>query len=246
MSSINPKKISHQQNSKNVNNNNVDKAIDNVLKRIDQSKSNTSENFVCMELEFRIDVGVFSPNHFRSTKFFTEVLPYKAGEAFLEIGCGAGVTAITAAYRGCAPVVATDISVSAVANARANVVAHGLEERVSVRHGDLFQVLSSGERFDLIYWNSNFVCVPKSFVFREDIHHAFFDADYAAHQRFLANVGNFLNYRGKIILGFSSQGDLDALQIICAEYRYKVLPFVLLDDTNISGHCYKLLQLIRY
>ena len=81
--------------------------------------------------------------------------------------------------------VASDISEAAVRNTRANAARHGVTGKMSIRQGDLFEVLEPGERFDVIFWNSNFVFVEAEHVFDKAIMLAFCDPGYAAHKRFL-------------------------------------------------------------
>jgi methylase of polypeptide subunit release factors len=172
--------------------------------------------------EFLVYPDVFSPLQFRSTGIFTRNLPYSSGRSFLEIGCGAGVTAVTAALRGCRPVVATDISGAAVENTKANARMHGVDRILSARKGDLFEVIGVEERFDTIYWNSNFVYVAADYRYPDDWHRAFFDAGYECHQRFLGNAARHLAPGGSILLGFSSLGDESALRRLCAAHGYGV------------------------
>ncbi|MFE9317106.1 hypothetical protein ACFYNV_18625 [Streptomyces albidoflavus] len=50
---------------------------------------------------------------------------------------------------------------------------------------DLFVALGPEDRFDLVYWNSNFAEPPEGVVNETALHHAFFDPGYDAHRRFL-------------------------------------------------------------
>ena len=105
---------------------------------------------------------VFAPTYTPVTELFTAWIPYPVGGTLLEMGSGTGVTAVSAALVGCRRVTALDISSAAVENTRRNVERHGVADRVDVRHSDLFDALSAGERFDVIYWNSNFVEAPQA------------------------------------------------------------------------------------
>ncbi|MFB9243820.1 class I SAM-dependent methyltransferase [Massilia antarctica] len=196
------------------------KAFESVRRRLAAVEAEGVDTYHCMGREFVIREGVFPPTHFQSTGIFTRHLPYVRGGSFLEIGCGAGVTAVTAALEGCARVVASDISEAAVLNTRANATLHQVDGIVSTRHGDLFDVLDDGERFDVIFWNSNFVFVPDEYVFDKEILRAFCDAGYAAHRRFLKDAHRYLNADGMLLLGFSSQGDEAALTGLLGESGY--------------------------
>ena len=220
-------------------------AFDSVKRRLAAAHAEGESSFACMGREFVVLPGVFPPTHFQSTGIFTQHLPYVRGGSFLEIGCGAGVTAVTAALEGCARVVASDISEAAVRNTRANAILHGVADTVSTRHGDLFDVLQNGERFDMIFWNSNFVFVPEQYVFDQDILHAFCDAGYAAHRRFLNEAHRHLRPEGSLLLGFSSQGDLDALNALLHESGYDFTVLSSAQGVGAGAPSYAILQLHR-
>ena len=53
---------------------------------------------------------------------------------------------------------------------RRNAELHGVGDRMRVLHSDLFDALEPGERFDLIFWNSNYNAINPT-----ELHHALFD-----------------------------------------------------------------------
>lgn len=161
--------------------------------------------------------GVFSPALTPVTGLFSSWLPYPAGGEFLEVGSGAGVTAVVAALSGCRRVTALDINAAAVANTGLNALRHAVAERVRVLRSDLFGSLAAPERFDLIFWNSNFVKPPPGHVNETDLHHSFFDPGYAAHRRYLQDAPRHLTADGRLILGFSSLGNWPHLRELCAQ-----------------------------
>jgi ribosomal protein L3 glutamine methyltransferase len=78
----------------------------------------------------------------------------------LDLCTGSGCIAILAALRFAdATVDAADISRDALAVARINVRDHGLDDRVRLRHGDLYGPVG-GERYDLILTNPPYVDAP--------------------------------------------------------------------------------------
>ena len=159
--------------------------------------------------------NVFAPTYTPVTELFTSWIPYPVGGTLLEMGSGTGVTAVSAALAGCLRVTALDISSAAVQNTQRNAERHGVADRVDVRHSDLFDALSAGERFDLIYWNSNFVEAPSDFVNASDLHHAFFDPGYETHHRYLLQAPYHLSERGRLLLGFSELGSWEHLRTAC-------------------------------
>jgi ribosomal protein L3 glutamine methyltransferase len=78
-------------------------------------------------------------------------------ERVLDLCTGSGCLAVLAAMRfPNAAIDAVDISADALAVADRNVAAHGLTERISLHHGDLFGPVR-GERYDLIISNPPYV-----------------------------------------------------------------------------------------
>ncbi|MBW8806839.1 MAG: methyltransferase [Catenulispora sp. 13_1_20CM_3_70_7] len=166
--------------------------------------------------------GVFAPIHTVTTKLFTGWLPYPVGGSFLEVGSGTGVTAVTAALTGCASVTAVDIAGAAVANTEANAARHGVADRVRVLQSDLFDALGAGERFDVIYWNSNVIDAPPEFEYDDELQWAFFDRGYAAHSRFLSQGTKLLTPGGRMFLGFNGLGNAERLGALAEEHGLRL------------------------
>jgi methylase of polypeptide subunit release factors len=194
--------------------------LSHVKERLSAADTSRKTIFRLMERDFWVNPGVFPPNVFLSTTFFSQDLQYPVGGSFWEVGCGTGVTSVIAALRGCKRVLASDISPEAADNAQQNVRLHAVSSIVTVRCGDLFDVLCADEKFDVIYWNSNFVHVPETYVFEKDIHKAFADAGYKSHSRFLKQAPKHLEPGGRIFLGFSSQGNSDMLAKLLSANGY--------------------------
>ncbi len=219
--------------------------VASVLERLDAVRSDGVAEYECMGRSFIVNEGVFPPTHFQSTGIFTRNIPYVSGASFLEIGCGAGVTAVTAALKGCNPVVASDISEAAVLNTRANAAKHQVANLVSSRHGDLFDVLQPHERFDIIFWNSNFVFVPDDYTFEKDIMRAFCDPGYETHHRFLREAHRHLASEGMLLMGFSSQGDEGVLVELLADHGYVHEVMASARGQGTHAHRYDILRLRR-
>ncbi|MFD3518618.1 methyltransferase domain-containing protein [Streptomyces sp. NPDC058657] len=166
---------------------------------------------------------VFCPTYSPSTGIALDFLGWTESwttprrGSMLEIGCGTGVIAVMGALAGCERVVASDISPQAVANARLNAERHGLTDRVEAVRSDLFDALDPAERFDLVFWSSNYVLAPAGHVYGSVHDMAYVDPGYAAHRRFLAEAPDRLAPGGSALLHFSSRGDLDALHAMAAE-----------------------------
>ncbi len=175
------------------------------------------DSFTLLGREWDLLPDVFGPNYTPVTQLMTEWLPFPAGGTFLEMGCGAGVTAVMAALRGCRDVVALDIAQAAVDNARRNAARHGVADRVRVLRSDLFDALKPGERFDMITWNSDFIEAPDGFVHESEFQRSFFDPGYDAHRRFVHTAPAHLSEHGRLLLAFNMFGNHALLREFCDE-----------------------------
>ncbi|MEU5796873.1 methyltransferase domain-containing protein [Streptomyces sp. NPDC047813] len=149
----------------------------------------------------------------------------RAGGSFLEVGSGTGIIAVMVALRGAARVVATDINARAVENTRRNAGRHGVGDRVRAVHSDLFSALDADDRFDCVYWHSNFVLAPDDYRYRGDHERAYIDTGYRAHERYLAEAPLRLAPGGRALLQFSDRGDLARLTALATAHgrRLEVL-----------------------
>ena len=76
----------------------------------------------------------------------------------LDVGTGSGAIALSLAIEGAfASVLATDVAEPALEVARRNRATAGLDDRVELRHGRLFEPLAPGERFDVVVSNPPYV-----------------------------------------------------------------------------------------
>jgi HemK-related putative methylase len=155
-------------------------------------------------LDMRIMVipGVANPNLLRTGAFFASRIDARligAGTSVLDMGTGSGVCALFAA-RHARRVVAVDISAAAVRCARLNAVLNHLDDRIDIRHGDLFTPLAD-ERFDLVLFNPPFLLGDP----KDDRDAAWRSSDAA--RRFAAGLGDHLEPGGTALLLLSSFGD---------------------------------------
>lgn len=156
--------------------------------------------------------------------------------SFLEIGCGTGIIAVSAALAGCDRVVATDISPDAVSNAALNAARHGVSGRFTATHSDLFEQLDEHERFDTIFWSSNYVPAPDEYEYRNVHERAYVDPGYRTHHRFLAEAPRWLAPGGVILLHFSTRGDLTALLRAAGEHGHslKMMGSKVIQEGDVS------------
>ncbi|SMC48472.1 methyltransferase [Kibdelosporangium aridum] len=175
------------------------------------------DTFTLLGLDWDLLPGVFAPVYQPMTEIVTNWLPFPEGGSFLEMGSGTGVTAVTAALRGCASVTALDIAAAAVENTRRNAIRHGVADRVRVLRSDLFDALAPGERFDMIVWNSDFIEAPEGFVHESEFQRSFFDPGYETHRRFVAQAPRHVSENGRLLLAFNRFGNQELLRQFCAD-----------------------------
>lgn len=119
--------------------------------------------------------------------FFIENTRINEGDVVLDIGTGVGLQAVFAADKA-KHIIATDIGKDAVRSAIVNVKRFGLEDKIDVRQGDLFEPLKKGEQFDVIINNITY----------PDEGYDESDPLWKVHERFFREVKNYLKKDGKI------------------------------------------------
>lgn len=151
---------------------------------------------------------VLNPVVFRSGELLartvaTSPLAEPSANRALDMGTGTGVGAVFLARRGWR-VLAVDINPEAVRCARVNTLLNHLEDRVEVRHGDLFAPVE-GERFDLILFNPPFFRGEPSGLF--DL--AWRGTDVM--ERFAAGLPRALAPGGRALILLSTDGDAEGM-----------------------------------
>lgn len=87
----------------------------------------------------------------------TESIEKKQVQKALDLGTGSGIQGINAALLGAKKIVSTDISETALDNAKENAKAIGLIDLFEFRKGSLFSCIENKEKFDLIIFNPPYV-----------------------------------------------------------------------------------------
>lgn len=193
--------------------------IEGTRKILEQSKTETKPYKVkVFGKEFVVYPNVFSPKYFYDTELFADNFPVKEGEEMLEIGPGTGAISIIAVYKGARRVLAIDINPDAVKNTKANIELHQMQDRVEVRHGNLYEPLRAEEKFDTIFWNTPFGFVEAENV--PDLEKAVYDPGYKSTEKFIKEAKEHLKKSGRVLIGFSTTlGKLDLLQKFCNEAK---------------------------
>jgi len=171
-------------------------------------------------LEIEVHKDVFSPKHFHGWRAFTKFFPCVKGEDVLEIGCGAGMTAVLLARKGARRVVAVDINPAAVANTLRN--AERNDVRIDVRQSDVFSALGDRERFHTVYWNFPFLWMPPDYAVASVLERALYDPGYELMDRFLASARERLHKGGRVLVGMGDFADLNLFRVIADNHGYAV------------------------
>ncbi len=96
----------------------------------------------------------FGTGHHESTSLCLKAIKkyIKAGQGLFDLGCGSGILSIAAAKFGAKPVMAVDIDLAAVENARENATLNGLEDKIIIEYGSIEKSGLSG-LYDIIAAN---------------------------------------------------------------------------------------------
>jgi len=157
-------------------------------------------------MAFKVDAGVYEPAE--DTFLLADDLDVGQSENVLELGTGCGILAILVAKAG-AKVVATDINPAALECSRANAIVHGVEDRIELRLGDLFDPVA-GEFFDLVVFNPPYLPVPRDEALGTPLDLAWEAGQdgRAVIDRFLREVSNHLKPNGRALFVQSSLADI--------------------------------------
>lgn len=158
------------------------------------------------DFRFTVDPRVIVPR-----SFFAELLEHgfapwvddpEAVGSVLDLCTGSGCLAILMAHAfPNAEVCAVDLSEDALEVARINVAEYGLEDRIELVHGDLFEALE-GRRFDLILSNPPYVtaeamdALPPEYLHEPQMALASGDDGLDVVRRLLAEAADHLNAGG--------------------------------------------------
>lgn len=179
--------------------------------------------------------GVLNPALFRTCGVVLEALhggAVPAGATVLDLGTGSGVLAVAAA-RSARSVVAVDLNPAAVRCARINALLNGVEDRVEVREGDLFDPVA-GERFDVVLCNPPFYRGEP----RTLLDGALFSTDFA--ERFSGALSLHLTPQGVALVVLSSDGDIAGFE---AAFRDAGLAFQTVAERDLVSERVRLYRL---
>lgn len=190
------------------------------------------------EYRFRVDERVIVPRSYIAHWLMTEGSPWlpapERTRDALELCTGSGCLAIVMALElDHALVTAVDISAPALAVARQNVADYGLEDRILLREGDLFDAIDPSSRFDLIVSNPPYVTadamarLPAEYRHEPQIALAGGDDGLTIVRRILAQARGFLRPKGTLVVEVGHAREN-------VETAFPDLPFTWLDVDGVD------------
>jgi len=188
-----------------------------------------------LDLPLVVLPGVLNPALFRTSGLVLDALDGGAvpgGATVLDLGTGSGVLAVAAA-RTARSVVAVDVNPAAVRCARINALLNGVEDRVEVRQGDLFDPVA-GERFDAVLCNPPFYRGEP----RTPIEVALYSTGFA--RRFSDALPHHLTAGGVALVVLSSDGDIAGFE---TAFREAGLAFQTVAERDLVSERVRLYRL---
>jgi HemK-related putative methylase len=185
---------------------------------------------------FLVTPSVFNPKVPRTGEFFASQIDSRLVQRdwdVLDMGTGSGVCAVFAATHA-RRVVAVDINAAAVRCASINALLNHLEDKIDVRHGDLFAPVSE-ERFDLILFNPPFVQGAP----QDDRDRAWRSNDVA--ERFAAGLAEHLRVGGFALVLLSTFGDG---HVFLDEFRKQNFEISVLAERRFVNEALTLFRLV--
>ncbi len=166
--------------------------------------------------------NVFHPGLYTTSPHFADTinkLGIKETDRVLDLGTGSGIGGVFASQYS-KNVTATDINPSAVRCATINGLINGLQDRLTVKEGSMFEPVE-GETFDVIFYTPPFYLGnPRSWHER-----AFRGGDYEDHvcHTFLREAPKHLSEKGRIYLLWSTIADYPGLEEEIDENKLEIV-----------------------
>ena len=165
----------------------------------------------------RVLPQVMPPKLFRTGAYLASILTPEmipSGSQILDMGTGTGIVSIFTASRA-SRVVAVDINPEAVRCTQINVTRHLLEDKIDVRHGDLFESVGE-ETFDRIIFNPPFLKGTPSIPFEQ----ALYGGDTI--ERFCSEAKRYLKENGEILLLLSTLAEVEQILTIARKNGFSI------------------------
>ncbi len=147
----------------------------------------------------------------------------------LDVGTGSGVIGIHLLKNGAGSVVCVDISPAALAVARKNARAFGLQTGIEFMASDLFSAIKKGRTFDLICANLPYVALHEWEGLMAEVRefepmHALVggDAGTELYERYLEEIGDYLAADGALLCEIGGEGQAALLGAVLKKAGFEV------------------------
>ena len=161
-----------------------------------------------MRNDIYVAENVYKPAE--DTFLIADQIPYYKSRRTLDLGTGCGILALLAAETA-EEVVATDLNPHAADCAMQNARLHGLDHKMNVVVGDLFDPIRTETRFDLIIFNPPYLPVSNTLHQNDYLSLAWNGGmnGSSVTTRFLAHSSRYLEKNGNILLVQSSLSGIE-------------------------------------
>jgi release factor glutamine methyltransferase len=165
------------------------------------------KKFFFNDYVFYVLENVYEPAE--DTFLLAENLRVNKNDFVLDMGTGCGILGTLAAKKARA-VIAVDINPHSACCAMMNAKLNGVERKMNILRGDLFQPIKKGEKFDIILFNAPYLPSEK------EEQKTWIGKAWAGGlggrelvDRFLLKASNYLEMDGRILLVQSTLSDVD-------------------------------------
>ena len=165
---------------------------------------------------YEISENVFNPKFYYTSIFMVKHIRVLSGAMVLDMGTGSGIQAITAGQTA-SNVIAVDINPEAVRFAKRNIIANGLENRISVIQSDLFSSLHSGHKFDVIFFTPPYL----NGIVKTSFDNALFDPNKELLYRFFRDAKDYIKPGGYVQMLYSSVAGPEKILEIPQQFGWK-------------------------
>jgi release factor glutamine methyltransferase len=165
---------------------------------------------------YELSENVFNPKFYYTSIFMAKHIKVRPGDLVLDMGTGSGIQAITAGQTA-SRVIAVDINPEAVRFAKRNVIVNGLENSISVVHGDLFSSIHSECKFDVLLFTPPYL----DGVVKKNFDHALFDPGQELAYRFFRDARDYIKQGGYVQMLYSSVAGPERILEIPAQFGWK-------------------------
>jgi SAM-dependent methyltransferase len=198
-------------------------------------KENARVTHTAFGFPLTIVPGVYSahPDFSHSSGIVIDNLPARLdGKSFLDVGCGAGVIALSAAYKGAANVVALDYNVNALGLTCDNLYANNLQSpNIELMPSDVLQSVMAEmpyRRFDVVAANLWFPVYEPSLDRNDPTPYL------GSYHRFFGNVRGIMKPDGIAMLTSADFAEVEMTRILMSDYGIEP-HLTVADKTHFGG-----------